>query len=108
MDLNESPIDEITSTGVRTKDGTEYNIDLLVMATGFDMGTGGFKDIEIVGTNGAVFHDKWANGVKSYLGMLASGFPNMFMVYGPHAPSAFTNGPTCAVSSSLLTLKCAR
>ena len=37
MDLNESPIDEITSTGVRTKDGTEYNIDLLVMATGFDI-----------------------------------------------------------------------
>ncbi|KDQ23486.1 hypothetical protein PLEOSDRAFT_1094865 [Pleurotus ostreatus PC15] len=96
VDLNESPIDEITSTGVRTKDGTEYALDLLVMATGFDMGTGGYKDIEIVGANGAVFRDKWANGVKSYLGMLASGFPNMFMVYGPHAPSGFTNAPTCA------------
>ncbi|KAG9220187.1 hypothetical protein CCMSSC00406_0007118 [Pleurotus cornucopiae] len=94
VDLNESPIDEITSTGVRTKDGAEYALDLLVMAPGFDSGTGGYNDIEIIGANGARFRDKWASGVKSYLGMLAHGFPNMFIEYGPHAPTAFANGPT--------------
>ncbi|KAF4584890.1 hypothetical protein EYR40_001715 [Pleurotus pulmonarius] len=96
VDLNESPIDEVTCNGVLTKDGVEHILDLLVIATGFDMATGGYNDIEIVGQNGALFRDKWADGVKSYLGMLASGFPNMFMVFGPHAPGALSNGPTCA------------
>ncbi|KAF4566472.1 hypothetical protein EYR36_011899 [Pleurotus pulmonarius] len=76
VDFNDNPIDEITFTGARTKDGTEYALDLLVMATGNKWST------------------KWASGVKSYLGMLAHGFPNMFIEYGPHSPTAFANGPT--------------
>ncbi|KAJ8690052.1 hypothetical protein PTI98_012895 [Pleurotus ostreatus] len=57
VDLNESPIYEITSTWVRTKDGAEYALDLLVMATGFDSGTGGYNNIEMIGANGARFRD---------------------------------------------------
>lgn len=38
----------------------------------------------------------WASGAKTYLGMTVSGFPNMFYMYGAHAPTLLCNGPTSA------------
>jgi cation diffusion facilitator CzcD-associated flavoprotein CzcO len=95
VDTRENPIQEITATGVRTA-GAEYQLDVLVLATGFDAFTGGLTQFDIVGTNGMLLREKWADGVRNNLGIGVSGFPNMFMLYGPLSPSGLCNGPVCA------------
>ncbi|KAF5364616.1 hypothetical protein D9758_005630 [Tetrapyrgos nigripes] len=96
VDINETPIDEITPKGIRTKDGTEYEFDILVLATGFDIVTGGITAIKVKGTDGEAIGDKWKNGVYTYLGMTTATYPNMFFLYGPQGPTSFCNGPSCA------------
>jgi len=95
VDLNTTPIDEITPTGVRTTGG-EHDVDILVLATGFDANTGGLTQIDIRGSDGATIAQRWADGVETHLGVAVSGFPNMLFLYGPQSPTAFCNGPTCA------------
>jgi cation diffusion facilitator CzcD-associated flavoprotein CzcO len=95
VDVNESPIERITPKGVKTKDG-EHELDILVMATGFDAVTGGLTNIDIRGTQGVTLKEKWSDGVQAHLGMASAGFPNLLFIYGPQSPSGFCNGPTCA------------
>lgn len=95
VDLHESPIERITPKGVQTKDG-EHELDILVMATGFDAVTGGLTNIDIHGTQGVTLKEKWADGARAHLGMASAGFPNLLFIYGPQSPSGFCNGPTCA------------
>ena len=95
VDLKANPILEITPSGVRTADG-DYDLDILVLATGFDAVTGGLTQIDIRGVGGVTLKDKWAQGVRTHLGMASAGFPNLLFLYGPQSPSGFCNGPTCA------------
>ena len=81
--INDEPIERITPNGVRTAK-QEYEFDVLIYATGFDGVTGAFDRIDIRGANGISLKDAWADGPRTYLGMLAEGFPNMLMVLGPH------------------------
>ena len=66
------------------------------MATGFDAVTGGLTNIDIRNTEGKNFKDVWTEGVRTYLGVATSGFPNLLFGYGPESPCAFCNGPTSA------------
>jgi cation diffusion facilitator CzcD-associated flavoprotein CzcO len=84
VDINETPIERITPTGVKTGDA-EYEFDLIIYATGFDAITGSFDRIDIRGIDGCRLKDKWQAGPQTYLGILVEGFPNMLMVMGPHA-----------------------
>ncbi len=95
VDIRDNPIEEITATGVRTTDG-EYELDILVLATGFDALTGGITQIDIRGIGGQSLKEKWADGAQNQLGLAVSGFPNLFILYGPLAPAGLCNGPTCA------------
>ncbi|MBJ7410598.1 MAG: NAD(P)/FAD-dependent oxidoreductase [Phenylobacterium sp.] len=95
VNLKATPILEITPGGVRTADG-EYDLDILVLATGFDAVTGGLTQIDIRGVDGVTLKDKWAQGARTHLGMASAGFPNLLFLYGPQSPSGFCNGPTCA------------
>ncbi|KAK7461691.1 hypothetical protein VKT23_008118 [Stygiomarasmius scandens] len=96
VDVNETPIEEITPKGVKTKDGKEYELDVLVLATGFDMVTGGITAINVKGTDGEPIGEKWKkDGVHTYLGMTVATYPNMFFLYGPQGPTSFCNGPSC-------------
>lgn len=95
VDTRENPIREITATGVLTAQG-EHQLDILVMATGFDAFTGGLTQFDIVGVDGITLQEKWADCVRNFLGMGVAGFPNMFMLYGPLSPSGLCNGPVCA------------
>jgi cation diffusion facilitator CzcD-associated flavoprotein CzcO len=97
VDLRKTPIERVTRSGIKTADG-EQDLDILVLATGFDAVTGGLTSIDIRGTQGETLREKWAKGVRAHLGMAAAGFPNLLFVYGPHSPNAFANGPTCAES----------
>ena len=95
VDLREFPIERITAKGVTTKEGLR-ELDVLVLATGFDSVTGGLTSINIRGTHGVSLKDQWAKGVAAHMGSATAGFPNLLFVYGPQSPSAFCNGPTCA------------
>jgi cation diffusion facilitator CzcD-associated flavoprotein CzcO len=95
VDLRKTPIERVTRSGIRTTAG-EHDLDVLVLATGFDAVTGGLTSIDIHGTQGETLRQKWAKGVRAHLGMAVAGFPNLLFVYGPHSPNAFANGPTCA------------
>ncbi|KIY01671.1 uncharacterized protein Z520_01808 [Fonsecaea multimorphosa CBS 102226] len=93
VNLLENPIAQMTPEGVQTADGVTRELDTLVMATGFDAITGGITQIDLRGASGQRITDKWHDGVYTYLGMTVHDFPNMFIVYGPQAPTAFSAGP---------------
>jgi cation diffusion facilitator CzcD-associated flavoprotein CzcO len=84
VDVNKTPIERITPTGIKTSDA-EYQFDIIIYATGFDAITGSFDRIEIRGLDGVPLKEKWREGPKTFLGILVDGFPNMLMVMGPHA-----------------------
>jgi cyclohexanone monooxygenase len=89
VDVRSSPIQEITATGVRTADA-EYELDAIVFATGFDAMTGALREIDIRVGNGPTLAETWAGGPVTYLGLMVSGFPNMFTITGPGSPSVKT------------------
>ncbi len=92
VDLRESPIEEITPKGVRTRNA-EYELEALVFATGFDAMTGSLFKLGIVGRNGMALRDKWEAGPQTYLGVTTAGFPNLFVITGPGSPSVLSNMP---------------
>ena len=89
VDVRTDPIAEITPTGLRTGN-REFELDAIVFATGFDAMTGALREIDIRTSDGAVLADKWAGGPLTYLGLMVSGFPNMFVVTGPGSPGVKT------------------
>ncbi|MEX0426448.1 flavin-containing monooxygenase [Nocardioides sp. DS6] len=86
VDTASEPISRITEKGVVVGD-TEYELDVLIFATGFDAMTGTLTKIDIVGRGGRTLREKWLEeGLKSNLGINAHGFPNFFMSLGPQTP----------------------
>ncbi|HZZ46995.1 MAG TPA: NAD(P)/FAD-dependent oxidoreductase [Pseudonocardia sp.] len=82
VDVRAAPIQEITPRGLRTAEA-EYELDVIVFATGFDAVTGPFFGIDLTGSGGTRLVDRWSAGPTSYLGLQTSDFPNMFMITGP-------------------------
>ncbi|MHC3004650.1 flavin-containing monooxygenase [Gordonia sp. GN26] len=92
VDVRNTPIEEITSTGVRVGD-TVHEVDTIVLATGFDAMTGPLMAMDIRGRDGLRLSDKWAHGPRTYLGATVHGFPNLFLITGPQSPSVLYNMP---------------
>ena len=90
VDIKSDPIEEITANAVRTG-GRDYEVDALVLATGFDAMTGSVAKIDIRGRDGRTLNQKWAEGPKTYLGLMSAGFPNLFIITGPGSPSVLSN-----------------
>jgi cyclohexanone monooxygenase len=90
VDVKSNPIEEILPNAVRTKGGV-YEVDALVLATGFDAMTGSVAKIDIRGRNAQTLNQKWAEGPKTYLGLMSAGFPNLFIITGPGSPSVLSN-----------------
>ena len=76
-------IDTFTQAGLRTRDGEEHGLDVVIFATGFET-TDWRWSMDVVGAGGRTLREAWADGPESYLGITASGFPNLFMLYGPN------------------------
>ena len=105
VDLQKTPIDTVTPDGIRTGDGKEHELDIFVYATGFDAITGAFNGVEfhgkdnssLIACHGVDDRDVYERAVwpdhrpYTYLGLMAPGMPNMFMVLGPH--QAYGNIP---------------
>lgn len=94
IDVNESPVLEVTDKGLRTKEGL-VEADVIVLATGFDSVTGSLAQLNIQGLDGQTIADHWKDGTKTAMGVAMENFPNMFFLYGPQAPTAFSSGPSC-------------
>jgi cyclohexanone monooxygenase len=90
VDIKSSPIEEILPQGLRTS-AAMHEFDALVLATGFDAMTGSVARIDIKGRDGQTLNQKWAEGPKTYLGLMSAGFPNLFIITGPGSPSVLSN-----------------
>jgi cyclohexanone monooxygenase len=90
VNVAKNPIERVTGTGVQTRDG-HYELDTLVLATGFDAMTGALARIDIRGAGDVRLRDHWSAGPQSYLGLMVSGFPNLFTITGPGSPSVLSN-----------------
>src|SRR5215475_13356516 len=79
VDVRESPIERITPRGVKTRNA-EYELDVLIFATGYDAVTGALNRMEIRGEGGQTLKDKFAAGPRTYMGIQSAGFPNLFTI----------------------------
>ncbi len=90
IDLRAEPLEGFTAEGIKTS-AKEYAFDAVVLATGFDAMTGAIDRIDLVGRGGRRIKDHWAEGPRTYLGLMVAGFPNLFTITGPGSPSVLTN-----------------
>ena len=82
-------VDRVTENGL-VFDGVEYEVDCIIFATGFEVGTAYTRraGFEVIGRGGVSLTEYWANGMRSLHGMHVHGFPNMFLL--GHTQGGFT------------------
>lgn len=86
VELVVDPIERVTKDSVVTTDGRERQVDTILLATGFE--TQKFASvIDFEGRDGRRIREAWEKAPEAYFGVTTSGFPNLFMLYGPN-----TNG----------------
>jgi cation diffusion facilitator CzcD-associated flavoprotein CzcO len=86
----QSGLEAITANGIRAN-GEDFEVDVIVLATGFDALTGTLMRLDLKGRNALPIQQKWAAGPLNYLGLMTSSFPNLFNVAGPGSTAVFTN-----------------
>ncbi|MBV1904999.1 MAG: NAD(P)/FAD-dependent oxidoreductase [Pseudomonadales bacterium] len=74
-------VERITETGVIVN-GTEYELDCLIFATGFEVGGSytGTSGYDVIGRDGAALSKKWDEGLATFHGMYSHGYPNCFFL----------------------------
>ncbi|MZR13410.1 NAD(P)-binding protein [Maritimibacter sp. DP07] len=91
VDVKEDRIDRILAEGLKLQSGRVIEVDVIIYATGFDAITGNYLKIDTTGRDGLALADKWKDHPTAMMGLCISGFPNMFMIFGPFSP--FTSQP---------------
>lgn len=94
VDVNVNPISAFTESEIITSDGMVFHEDIIVSATGFTAPAKQLSSLGLRGIDGVKLEDIWAERVQTYLGMMCHGFPNMFIIDGPQAPSEVSNVPS--------------
>ena len=79
VDVRKAPIERLTPKGIKTSDA-EYELDVIIFATGYDAVTGALNKIEIRGVGGQSLKEKFAGGPRTYMGISSAGFPNLFTI----------------------------
>lgn len=92
VDLRSESIETFEAHAIRTR-RTAYPVDMLIMATGYDAMTGALRRLNPTAGDSVELRSRWADGVRTYLGMAVAGLPNLFMVHGPQSPSVLYNMP---------------
>jgi cyclohexanone monooxygenase len=90
VSVADDPITGLTETGLATRD-REFELDVVIFATGFDAITGPLLAMDIRGRGGQALRDRWVDGPSTYLGVGVDGFPNLFTITGPQSPNVLTN-----------------
>ena len=85
VELVTAGIDHVERRGIVTDDGVLHETDIIVLATGFDTHAF-FRPMELIGRDGICANDVWRDGPRAYQTVALSGFPNFFMMLGPHSP----------------------
>lgn len=88
--LADQGIDAITATGIRTKDGIEHALDVIIFATGYSVRHTG-APFPISGLNGELLNTKWQDGAEAFNGISTSGFPNLYFLVGPFTGPGHTS-----------------
>lgn len=83
VNIKNSPIVGFTEKGIKLEDGTVYELDVICIATGFHITTGGMTSLGVKSINRILLKDEWENAAYTYLGTTISGYPDMFHPYGP-------------------------
>jgi len=83
VELVTEPIVEVTEHGIVTGDGTVREVNTIILATGFAT-TKFLAALDVVGRDDLDIDEAWADGAQAYIGITTSGFPNLFMLYGPN------------------------
>ncbi|MBO2446392.1 NAD(P)/FAD-dependent oxidoreductase [Actinomadura barringtoniae] len=78
-------IDHVEARGVVTADGRLHEIDVLVLATGFDAHAY-VRPMDLTTSDGRTLEAAWQDGPRAYQTVALPGFPNFFMLMGPHSP----------------------
>jgi cation diffusion facilitator CzcD-associated flavoprotein CzcO len=76
-------IERVTSDAIVTKDGKRRPVDTIIFATGFET-TSFLAPLELEGRGGRKLREAWRTGAEAYLGVTVTGFPNLFLLYGPN------------------------
>lgn len=96
VNVRDAPIERICPEGIETADGRIYPLDVIILATGFDAGTGALTRIDIRGRGGRSLKEEWSRDIRSTMGLMIHGYPNLFTTGAPLAPSAaLCNMTTC-------------
>jgi len=94
VDLRRGAIEAITESGIQTAQG-HFDVDVIILGTGFDAMTGALLRMDIRGRQGLALRDAWLHGPRTLLGLQTAGFPNLFTVTGPGSPSVLANMVVC-------------
>lgn len=78
------PMARITEQGIRCVEGIEHQFDCIVFATGFDVGKAGVA-IDVKGRSDRELDEEWKSGAQAYKSISVSGFPNLFLTFGPNS-----------------------
>jgi len=78
-------IERIEPSGVRTADDVLHELDILVLATGFD-GHAFVRPMQVTGQDGRRLDEVWSSATEAYRSVAVPGFPNFFMLVGPNSP----------------------
>lgn len=96
VNCRDNPITRVVPEGIELSDGSVIELDIIVLATGFDAGTGALTRIDIRGRDGISLKEEWGREIRTTMGLQVHGFPNMFTTAVPLAPSAaLCNMTTC-------------
>ncbi|MGF1528084.1 MAG: flavin-containing monooxygenase [Candidatus Competibacterales bacterium] len=96
ISVRDNPIQRVTAKGIQLRDGTVHELDIIILATGFDAGTGALTRIDIRGRDGRSLKEEWGRDIRTTIGLQKHGYPNLFMTAVPLAPSAaLCNMTTC-------------
>ncbi|WP_082978428.1 NAD(P)/FAD-dependent oxidoreductase [Mycobacterium sp. 1081908.1] len=83
VELVTDPIARVAETSVITAGGRAVDVDVIVLATGFETSRY-LSGIDVIGVGGQRLHERWGADPSAYLGVAVAGFPNFFMLYGPN------------------------
>ncbi len=78
-------IERFEPSGIRTQDGTLHELDIVVLATGFDP-TAFMRPMAFRGSGGLSIEQAWEKKITAYRSMFLPGFPNFFLMLGPNSP----------------------
>ena len=96
VNVRDNPVARVTPEGIQTADGKLYELDIIILATGFDAGTGALTRIDIRGRGGRSLKEDWSRDIRTTMGLQVHGYPNLFTTATPLAPSAaLCNMTTC-------------